>query len=298
MFSPRSIKTIETEIPRLLGAWMDRPLIDFADELRAVCKRIETKTGARAGAVNPPGRALANRLLAQVSAIWTSTDRLHDLPAKNPARRLGAAALKPREERVADGAFATWYAKADKLSPVRRELHLMALFSGLRSESLRHLRWIDIDQDQERGLIRVERAKGGRTYVIPLLNTHRELLARLRAERPAMLAALGVPDDDGWLFPTRTRFNPATVVPVAEPGEDGLPGLHALRRTFNSVAAEVGVAQRDREALMGHAASGVNAKHYTAVEVLSHLRSCAERVDAGLWARIKGKAAGRKGRAR
>jgi hypothetical protein len=72
--------------------------------------------------------------------------------------------------------------------------------------------------------------------------------------------------------------------------------LHALRRTFNSVAAEVGVAQGDREALMGHAASGVNAKHYTAVEVWSHLRSCAERVEVGLWARIKSKAAGRKGR--
>lgn len=284
--SPRSIRTIETEIPRLLGKWLDRPLMELtALELQAVLDGIEKKTKARAGAVNPPGRALANRLLAQVSAIWTSADRLHDLPGKNPARRIGAASLKPRDERIADAAFAAWFAKANALAPVRRELHLMALFTGLRSESLRHLRWEDIDED--RALLRVAKAKGGRSYVVPLLETHRELLERLRQGRPALLGALQLPDDGGWIFPTKARANPPRVIPLAEPSEEGMPGLHALRRTFNSVAAEVGIAQGDREALMGHAASGVNARHYTRAEDWSHLRACAERVEAGLWERIK-----------
>jgi integrase len=299
--SPRSIKTIETEVPRLLAAWMDRPLAELtAGDLQKVVDGI--KVQQRAGAVNPPGRALANRLLAQVSAIWNSADRLHDLPGKNPARRLGAAALKPRDERIPDAGFAAWYSKVDKLPPVRRELHLMALFTGLRSESLRHLRWDDIDE--ERGLLRVSKAKGGRAYVVPLVAAHLELLARLRADRPVVLAGLGVPDDGGWVFPTRTRSGsldpqrgtPPSVIPLAEPGEEGLPGLHALRRTYNSVAAEVGIAQGDREALLGHTATGVNAKHYTRPEDWQHLAECQERVAAALAERIGGARRGRKRR--
>ncbi len=296
--SPRSIQTLESEVTRLLKDYLDKPLTELTPaSLQHELSRIEASTKPRPGAVNEKGRALTNRLLAQVSAIWNTAERAHDDLPRNPAKRIGLAALKPRDERIPHHGFTSWYAKVDALGPVKRELHLMALFTALRSESLRHLRWSDIDDDQ--GLLRVAKAKGGRSYVVPLLATHRELLDRLRAGRAMLLAALEVPDDGGWIFPTRTRSRPFRVEPLVDPAVDGLPGLHDLRRTFISVAAEVGVSQTDREQLAGHAASGINATVYTRPEDWRHLRACAERVEAGLWSRIKqDESTGRKGRAK
>src|SRR5690606_35986370 len=95
--SERSIHTIETEIPRLLKEWLDRPLVELsAIELQRVVDRILRDTKPRKGSNNAPGAALANRLIAQVSAIWNAVDKLHELPGRNPARKLTMHSLKPR----------------------------------------------------------------------------------------------------------------------------------------------------------------------------------------------------------
>ncbi|HEX8109930.1 MAG TPA: hypothetical protein VF516_19500 [Kofleriaceae bacterium] len=67
-----------------------------------------------------------------------------------------------------------------------------------------------------------------------------------------------------------------------------LPGIHVSRRTFNSVAAEIGIDLETREALMNHSKRGVNVKHYVQTERLDHLQASAERIERALWERIKG----------
>jgi len=67
-----------------------------------------------------------------------------------------------------------------------------------------------------------------------------------------------------------------------------LPGIHVSRRTFNSVAAEIGIDLETREALMNHSGRGVNVKHYVQTERLDHLRASAERIERALSERIKG----------
>lgn len=173
--SPRSIATIETEVPRLLGAWFDRPIVELGGtELEALCQDIIASTTPRAGAVNPPGAALTKRFVAQLSACWNAADKLHDLPGKNPATRVTTHALDPRTERIDDDGFAGWFDTVQALSPVRRDLQLFVLFTGLRSESARTLCWDDVDFEGE--LLHVRVAKGDKPYTIPLCRTMLELL--------------------------------------------------------------------------------------------------------------------------
>ncbi|HEX8109931.1 MAG TPA: tyrosine-type recombinase/integrase [Kofleriaceae bacterium] len=112
--------------------------------------------------------------------------------ALNPATRLQQAALKPRETRIPDTEFADGYAKVLKLeNPVRRDLHLVALFTGIRSDGVRNLRWEDVDFDAE--LIQVARTKGDRPYSLPMVKTVRKILQRRKADNATspLLARFG-----------------------------------------------------------------------------------------------------------
>jgi integrase len=292
--SAHSIRSIEQEVALHLSAWLKRPLSALtAAELDATCKRIMAAAKPRPGAVNPPGAAVSNRLLRHVSAIWESASKLHDLPP-NPAQRVTQHVLLPRDERVTD--FADWYATVETLSPVRRDLQLFAMFTGLRSESVRTLRWDDVDWD--RRVLYVRKAKGNKPYVIPLASTHLEILERRRRENAVEFDPHG--GDHGWVFPSLSRAYPQRVKHVAETkeirdGEKILPGLHPLRRTYNSVAREIGIRLEDREALMNHSPRGVNEKHYVATAEWTHLAECQAKIEAALWQRIHGQSDGKRG---
>ncbi len=300
--SPRSIHKMRTEVPRHLGDWLDEPIIALtADELEKVRKKIESGTTARADAVNKPGVAQANKIIAHVSAIWNALDKLRDLPGKNPATRLFLSALKPREARIADGdGFTDWYTKVTAMeNTVRRDLQLVSLFTGIRSEGVRNLRWEDIDD--ERKLFHVRKAKGDAPYTLPLVATVRKILEKREAGNATEFAIYG--GDHGWIFPSLSR-DLERVQAVAEVKErrfdktqeddDGepvrvkyLPGIHANRRTFNSVAIEIGIPPEARLALMNHEGKGVNVKHYGVPQTWDYLRECAEKIEAALWSRLK-----------
>lgn len=286
--SPRSIAQIQDEVQRYLTAWLDLPLADLSPvELDAACNAIMASRAPVEGAVNPPGAATAKRLLAHVSAIWASTEKLHDLPGRNPAKRVTAHALLPRQERVPDGDLPAWLARVEKLSPVRRDLHLFCLFSGLRSESARSLRWEDVDY--ERALLHVRKAKGDKPYTIPVAATHIEILLRRARENVPEFGPWG--GDHGWVFPglDRTRRHVQPVVsdrPWRRTEEGKMPGLHALRRTYNSVAQEIGISLEDREALMNHNGQGVNLRVYTVPQRWGYLAECQAKIEAALWERL------------
>lgn len=293
--SERSVATIEKEVTKYLADWLDRPIVDLTGaELDALVKRLMDTTAPRAGSVNPPGAALTNRLIAQVSAIWNAVDKLHDLPGKNPARRLTAYALAPKQNRIADEDLPDWFARVHQLTPVRRDLQLFALFTGLRSESVRMVRWED--EDRRRRVLHIRRAKGDKPYTIPLADTHLEILARRRSENAIEFGPYG--GDHGWVFPSLSREKPRCVIHVAEAKERRrsqttrelekfLPGLHPLRKTFNSVAMEIGIVKEDRELLMNHEGKGVNVKHYGFPQNWDHLAGCQARIEAALWARLR-----------
>lgn len=280
--SARSIHVIESEVKRHLEGWLDRPIAALtALELERVREGIEKNTKPRRGSVNRPGTAQANKTLSHVSAIWNTLDTLHDLPGKNPAMKLTKTTLKPRALRIPDDGFADWYARVMALSPVRRDFQLVTLFTGVRSDGVRNVTIADIDF--ARGFLHIARAKGDRPYTVPLTRTVALVLQGRLLDNPTRFAPNGGAGD--WVFPTVSR-DMKRVQPMAEAREEGLPGPHANRRTFNSVALETGIPLEPRETLMNHSGKGVNVRHYGLPERWDYLRECAERIEAALWERI------------
>lgn len=299
--SPRSIKTVRQGIELHLKAWLDRPMVELTSvELDKVHDQIIANTTARSNAVNPAGHALAKRIVVNVGTCWTALNQKHQgaLGGWNPSKGVQTHALAPREARLgakaeSDMPWPVWYSRVLGLCGPRRDIQLLALFSSVRAEGLRNLRFEDINE--EAGVFTVRITKGDRPYSVPMNKTIREIFARRRAENPELKLWEDYEGDDGWVFPTRTRGAPFAVVPLAEPKEwrivkgkrvQHLPGLHPLRRTYASVAAEAGVDEFTIKILMNHTIAGVTGKHYTQLEDLERFAQAQATIEAALWARL------------
>lgn len=296
--SERSIDTIESEVPRLLAGWLDRPIVDLK---RSDMRELHSSLTA---AGKP---YLANRVKAQVSAIWNTLNENSDegLPGVNPAKFRGNR-YTPSRARVANEDLANWHATVNGLTnPVRRDLQVFCLFTGMRSEAARSVRWEHVDE--KRGALTVPKPKGGerRAFTLPLPRTVLDMLKLRRAGNRDIFGPFG--GDGGWVFASFARDG-QTVQPVAEPKEyrtDAdtgkkvalLPGLHTLRRTYLSVASDAGVSELDRHVLANHAygRQSVNATYIE--QAFDHLAACQAKIEAALWKQL-GTSTTAKGRAK
>lgn len=291
--SPKTIETLEGELSRVMEDWLDRPIIEITGPaLRDIWKHIQTeaaKKPPRQGSVNKPGLATANRVIAQVSAVWNTVDRMYDLPSKNPASRVTRAKLMPNRKRIEADGFKAWLAIVETCSPVRRDMQLLTLFTAIRSEGVRNLRWDDIDRESR--VLTVRKVKGGRVYRVPINETMIAILDRRKTGNAIEFNDFG--GDDGWVFPSLSARKPHKVIHVAEPRESRfddvleqkvsvLPGLHTLRRTHNSVGIECGILQEYREMLLNHNGKGVNWEHYGLPQNWAFFGECQDKITAKL----------------
>lgn len=299
--SERSIQTIEWEINKHLANWIDRPIAELTGPvLVELHDRIKAETRARRGSnpQNAKGAPLANRVIRHVSACWNSLNRKLEgaLGSWNPAKVVDPDVLKPKRERVADEDLPAWWTKVHTLSPVRRDLHLFCMFSAMRSEAARHVRWEHVDLDALS--LKVPNPKGGeaKAFRLPLGPTLVELLRRRRTENAVEFEPYG--GDAGYVFPSLTRAKPFRVQPIAEAKERRLnrvtgererylTGPHVSRRTFLSVAAEAGISELDRSVLANHAFGSQSVNQTYIEQHFGHLLECQARIDAALLARTR-----------
>lgn len=130
---------LEYDVPRLLSAWLDRPLSDLTVE---TVQRIKEQ--------NKKHKTQTNRLLAHVSAIWNTTRRLRrsTFSGDNPVGRLGVQkfSLDPEQPRIEEEDMPEWLRRVRALTnPIRRDLQLAALFTGMRTENVTKIRWDSVD---------------------------------------------------------------------------------------------------------------------------------------------------------
>lgn len=279
--SGRSIGTIEAEIPRLLPTWLDRPLAELRGaDLVALHDRL-TEDGKP---------YLANRIVAHVSAVWNTADRVHELDGRNPARAVERNRYQPSRERIDDEALPAWWARVQGLSPVRRDLRVFCLLTGMRVGAATQARWEHFDA--ARGVLEVPRPKGGeaRAFTLPLAPGVVTLLVDRRKANAVEFGPHG--GDQGWIFPSLSR-DATRVQPIAEPKEYRrdpktgrkvrfLPPPHAARRTLISVASEIGISELDRHVLVNHSygRQTVNATYIK--QSIEHLRDCAARIESAI----------------
>ena len=280
--SARSLETLQEETARHLGDWLERPLATL--RRHEVATRHEALTDER-------GPYVANRVMQQLRAVYnTAARRFEDLPATNPVLAVTFNRVRRRREPIPWSELPAWGQRVAALrNPVRRDLQLFLLFTGLRSLDARTVRWEHVDLAA--GTLHRPRPKGGedRAFTVPVSAPVRELFARRHAENAEL--SFG---DAGWVFPARDRAG--RVTHVIEPKEQRLeagrkrrhlPSPHRLRDTFASAAHEARVHPLDLKVLMNHALPAADdvTEGYIRPSV-DHLRGAVEAIAAFLLERM------------
>lgn len=302
-----SIRTVKYDVTRLLAAELDRPLAELTVEAVQLIKERGRKH-----------RTQTNRLLAHISAIWNTARRLRrsTFTGENPIGRLGVAKYaltgehKPEQPSVREEDMPEWLRRVGMLSAIRRDLQMLVMFTGLRDANASRLRWELVDWKRGGFVIPMSKTT---PFTIPFSQTVREILEARRAENPILFAERG---DGGWIFPTVN--DDRQVVAIAETKERRrdtvappwlkhgparepytptgksllfLPGLHALRRTFLSVADDAGVPKHVQMLLSNHSFAGRDVHEEYLRAEWSRLAAWVEQIDAELWRRLGGRRA-------
>jgi integrase len=270
----RSRSAFREECARHLADWLERPLASLSRH--EVALRHELLTAER-------GPYLANRVLAQFRAVYnTAARRFEQLPAVNPVMAVTFNRVRRRRDPIPWAELPAWRRKVDSIAnPVRRDLQLFVLFTGLRSLDARTVRWEHVDL--EAGTLHRPKPKGGedRAFTIPIAAVVQALLRRRRDEHRASRR-----DDGGWVFPARDRAGRVTHVIEAKEQRYRagrkvrfLPSPHRLRDTFATAAHEAGVHPLDLKVLLNHALPAADDVTMGYIRPsLEHLREAVERV--------------------
>lgn len=202
----------------------------------------------RSGAVRPHGsrrRTVRDRIIEQdlqlLNAVlnWATQakdERGHYYLERNPLKGLPLPTeASPQRALLTPAQYEAVRREAAATSPRLECLVVMAWLTGHRMNSIRQLRWSDVDLDVGRILWRGEADKIGLTHTNPL---HTEAVAILRRER-SRASAIG----DAWIFPSaRDASKPLSRDAAANLWKRlavraGLPsgeryGWHSCRRAF------------------------------------------------------------------
>jgi integrase len=250
--SPRTIADYQDKFDRHLTAWHKKPLAAIAREevTREHAAITERARKARKGKY-ASGRYAANGSMRLARAVWNFAKKELEtagLPELNPFR---SGKLYHRERARDSGMGAkdlpAWWAQLQKLpNPIRREMHLFMLFSGLRRQDVLTAHWEHLDE--ERKALRIPAPKGGaeRAFELPLSEPMLACLKRAKAAGNTFFPE----QSQIWVFPAETGH-------VAEVKEDGKVKLshtgHALRHSFRTLAGAAGIDRLRLKILMNHA---------------------------------------------
>ena len=173
--SIRTIADYQDKFDRHLKDWHDKPLAsikreDVVQEHAAITERARK---ARAGQKYSSGKYAANGTMRFARAVWNyAKDELETpgLPERNPFRS-GKLFHKEKARSTGMGVaeLPAWWAQLQALAnPIRRELHLFMLLTGLRRTDVLTARWANFDS--ARPSLRLPSPKGGeeRAFELPL----------------------------------------------------------------------------------------------------------------------------------
>jgi integrase len=263
--SPKTLARYEHCLEHYLSAWWDRPLAEItgkeaerrhqqlADEVvRGKYAQRETKSG-RKYKLKPEKRTgldTANDVFRTFRTVYNRAVQQHpdDLPP-NPCNNVSWFKIERERTAIPRDKLPQWYDGVSKIAnPVRRDYLRLALFTGLRRESMELMRWEHVKWDQR--VLHVAITKNNKPFDLPLTQHLLDLLAARRAENDQLARQQMLPPDEGWVFPAWGASGH-----IEEPREkiDGVPAtIHDLRRTFVTVAESLDISQYALQALVNH----------------------------------------------
>jgi integrase len=286
--SEQSVKLLESTLARHVPDWLDRALVTITNEdciqarrriaANSVTHARYAKRAERGLDVpdrSPPGAHLAKRTLHLFRACWNSARIKYPALPEHPVRgiRWGKSLRTHRSEPIPWSELPQWWQAAESIAnPIRRDLHLFIMLTGLRKADAGSVRWSDVSFED--GTIHRPNPKGGtaKRFTIPVSGFVLELLERRQRDNGRDLPG----DDGGFVFPTMNKAG--RVSPILDAaqddylrGDDGelvkdergkpikvphpvLRTPHRWRETFSVACLEAGVPHLVSKMLMNHSA--------------------------------------------
>lgn len=297
----RTVDDMRARAERYLKDWTDRRLDTITplecrqrhDEIRAAVKtratdlyeqreaeiRAGTKAKPRRQPTDSAGARAANQTLGDVRALVELA--MKTFPAAftiNPVGAVRFSRERKAHQCIARDHFGSWLAAVDALeNPVRRGMHLIGLWSGVRPSNLLGMRieWCDLQGRAVR--FPAEVMKGRRPWALPLSAHLVELL------REAVQVAGVMHRGSPFVFPTRDRDG--KIIATAVTKEKALPSAwvgYGLRHSYSLAAELAGVDGDMRQTLMAQKVAGIRGTYRTESELFERLLTEQERVTAKL----------------
>jgi len=175
----------------------------------------------------------------------------------NPCHGIERPSPEHRRERVlTDSEIKAVWQSLDYEAPCMAGMFKLRLLTAQRGGEISRLRWQDLDTDVGWWTIPPEFSKNGMAHRVPLSTPAMEIIEGMRE-------ASG---DGQWVFPSRTRTSPCTVIWKSvdrirtHSGVDFVP--HDLRRTVASrMTGDLGINRLVVSKILNHAEPGVTATY-------------------------------------
>lgn len=196
----------------------------------------------------------ANHALRYFRSIYNHARRTHDLP-ECPTMAIEWYEEIPVGRIIED--LQDWRQTVDGLrNPIHKVFYELLLFTGLRKGEVMTLEWKNIHEDR----IHLPMTKNGRSFDLPILQFHHEILAPLK------------PLSRTWVFPS-----PKSATGYITGPQRMKWSPHTHRRTFATVAMEAGVLEEVVGRLLNHTPLSITGQRYT-MPSLDALRPAMEMV--------------------
>ncbi|WP_068115815.1 tyrosine-type recombinase/integrase [Tropicimonas marinistellae] len=203
----------------------------------------------------------ANHTLKYFRTVWNHARRTYDLP-ECPTMAIEWHPEEPKGEIIED--LKAWQSTIDDLfNPIHTVFYELLLFTGLRKTEALTLEWTNVHEDR----IHLPMTKNGRSFDLPILQLHHEILAPVRGLHRKWVFPSPKGPDGRITTPTRMKWSP-----------------HAHRRTFATVAMEAGVLEEIVGRLLNHTPLSIAGQRYTKPS-LEALRPAMEKVCEELMSR-------------
>jgi integrase len=267
----RSSGTIENyrdHTERLFEDWLDNPLARLGRQPNLVVERHDKITKEN-------GPYIANGAMRSLRAVYNHARKSNtDLPAANPISAIDWNKENRRNTGMGPNDIGGWLKELYAMeNPLRREFHLLTLFSGSRPTALKRVR---VDHIDLRGrLIHIPKPKGGeeKAFDIPLSRPMIRCIIRTIRWGRIMYPEQG----KSWLFPAESEAG--HLVEHKEERNVLSKWGNDLRQSYRTLAQAAGVSELDIHLLMNHSLPGVNAGYITRDRLLrDHLRQQQQRI--------------------
>ncbi|MFZ5898518.1 MAG: tyrosine-type recombinase/integrase [Bacillota bacterium] len=260
MLAAKTRRIYAENLERYLRDWKPRTLEELGNDRAGVRARYHDIARRH-------GLATASSVFRTLRAVYRYMARVQpDLPPA-PTVAVDIATPKARDWALADEELRQWWFSVQKLSPLKRMIWLTLLLTGARQDSVRLLRWRDVDL--ERKVMRFSAAKGGRTYSVPISGRLARLLERWREL---------CPPDSEWVFESPVQPGHPLSAQVRD-DKRGVCSPHHLRHTMRTRLAEAGATPDLARIALGHALTqDVSQRYITSSLLVEAVRPLFEQV--------------------